>query len=466
MPEIDALTAEQNARLKAEVADWLDCGRSTQPLDRERAADAIRALYAATGNPTPAVLFFSSPAACILARQLLHTTARDRGRRREPYHDPFVQQVHSQLLQQLSAQPIPKRWFRRRPNSISEILRQIASPKASRSWSQTWDQLEAHFEQRIDSRLTPPPRVQLGFDLQGELWAQLRMNLWRPVALQLEDRLESPARPLLMEMSSSRDAERDDGSHERERSLLEISRHRMLLNEIELEIRMPGTEVVPIRLKRNIGGHLGGCMGAWWCASAVFYDFCGRLGVPYALEQKRLLRLWLDQCRHAHWWFECDGIVFASDRPAALTVDAQGRLHNEDSPALDYGDGFLLFAIHGVRVDDDIVLHPESVTVKRIESEDNVEVRRTLTARYGYEQYLKDSGAALVHQDERGKLWRKSRADDADLVMVDVMNSTPEPNGSVRSYLLRVPPNIRTASGAVAWTFGLRSREYHPSRAT
>ena len=217
------------------------------------------------------------------------------------------------------------------------------------------------------------------------------------------------------------------------------------------------------QLKSNIGGHLAGCMGAWWCASAVFYDFCGRLGLPYALEQKRLLRLWLDQCRYAHWWFECDGIVFASDRPTALTVDALGRLHNEDSPALDYGDGFRLFAIHGVRVDEDIVLHPESVTVRRIEREDNVEVRRTLTARYGHERYLKNSGAALVHQDDRGKLWRKKRAEDADLVMVEVTNSTPEPDGSVRSYLLRVPPNMRTASGAIAWTFGLRSREYHPS---
>ena len=76
---------------------------------------------------------------------------------------------------------------------------------------------------------------------------------------------------------------------------------------------------------------------------------------------------------------------------------------------------------------------------------------------------MKDSGAALVHQDERGKLWRKKRAEDADLVMVEVTNSTPEPDGSVRSYLLRVPPNMRTASAAVAWTFGLRSREYRPS---
>lgn len=463
MPEIHTLTAEQHARLKAEVVDWLDCGRSVIPLDRERAADAIRALYAAVGSPTPAVLFFSSPAACILAWQALRTMDRKRAKHYAPRNAPFSHQLRSQLREQLTSQPIPKQWLRLRRDAMSRIQRQIASSKGSRTWPSTWDQLSGHFDPRIDSRLGPSPRVQLEFNLRAELWAKLRLSLWRPVELQLEDWFDRPAGPLLTQRSSSQYAQQNDDTHQRERSLREIARHRSMLDEIELEIRMPGTEVVPIQLKDNIAGQVGGCMGSWWCASGVFYDFCGRLGLPYAVEQKRVLRLWLDQCRYAHWWFECGGVVFASDRPAELTVDAQGRLHNDDSPALDYGDGFRLFAIHGVRVDADIVLHPENIAVKRIENEDNVEVRRVLIALYGHERYMKDSGAALVHQDERGKLWRKKRAEDADLVMVEVTNSTPEPDGSVRSYLLRVPPNMRTASAAVAWTFGLRSREYRPS---
>ena len=204
-------------------------------------------------------------------------------------------------------------------------------------------------------------------------------------------------------------------------------------------------------------------MGTWWCASAVFYDFCGRLGVRYALEGRRLLRLWLAQCRETHWWFECDGIVFAADRPPVLKLDSHGRLHNERGPALDYGDGFALCAIHGVWVEEDCVLHPGGITVERIERESNVEVRRVLTGLYGYARYLKDSGATLVQKDERGRLWRKRRCEDADLVMVEVVNATPEPDGSVRTYLLRVPPHLRTASEAVAWTFGLRSSQYLPS---
>ena len=45
---------------------------------------------------------------------------------------------------------------------------------------------------------------------------------------------------------------------------------------------------------------------------------------------------------------------------------------------------------------------------------------------------------------------------------VRVINSTPEPDGSFKRYLLRVPPDITTAKAAVAWTFGKKPDEYLP----
>jgi len=47
--------------------------------------------------------------------------------------------------------------------------------------------------------------------------------------------------------------------------------------------------------------------------------------------------------------------------------------------------------------------------------------------------------------------------------MVEVRNSTPEPDGSRRTYFLRVPPTMRTAREAVAWTFGLGAVDYRPA---
>jgi hypothetical protein len=67
-----------------------------------------------------------------------------------------------------------------------------------------------------------------------------------------------------------------------------------------------------------------------------------------------------------------------------------------------------------------------------------------------------------VHRDETGVLWRVEFDDDEPLVMVEVINSTPEPDGSRRTYFLRVPPDTETAREGVAWTFGLTAEEYQP----
>jgi len=53
--------------------------------------------------------------------------------------------------------------------------------------------------------------------------------------------------------------------------------------------------------------------------------------------------------------------------------------------------------------------------------------------------------------------------DDEDLVIVEVTNTTPEPDGTARTYWLRVPPDMRTARQAVAWTFELDEGEYAPT---
>ena len=85
---------------------------------------------------------------------------------------------------------------------------------------------------------------------------------------------------------------------------------------------------------------------------------------------------------------------------------------------------------------------------------------------YTPERFLKESGAQPVQEDEAGKLWRIEMGDDEAVVMVEVVNSSPEPDGTFNVYFLRVPPNTRTAKAGVAWTFGLTEDEYQPLRQT
>jgi hypothetical protein len=90
--------------------------------------------------------------------------------------------------------------------------------------------------------------------------------------------------------------------------------------------------------------------------------------------------------------------------------------------------------------------------------------------RFGAERLVREGDATLVSEDETGRLWRRSLKDrqfgEEDITMVEVRNSTPEPDGSFRTYFLRVPNLTFTARDGVAWTFGLSEREYAPAKET
>lgn len=47
--------------------------------------------------------------------------------------------------------------------------------------------------------------------------------------------------------------------------------------------------------------------------------------------------------------------------------------------------------------------------------------------------------------------------------MVEVVNSTAEPDGSFKDYWIRVPPSVGSAREAVAWTFDVQADEYAPA---
>ncbi|MFI1382529.1 DUF6745 domain-containing protein [Embleya sp. NPDC020886] len=174
--------------------------------------------------------------------------------------------------------------------------------------------------------------------------------------------------------------------------------------------------------------------------------------------------------RHVGWWWPYERVVLVSERPTTMHRDDQSRLHNGDGPALTYADGFALHAWRGMPVPADFVggLGPggSRLTVRAIHNEDNAELRRVMLEIYGYDRYLREVGAQPLDRDETGVLWEIELDDDEPIMMVEVLNSTPEPDGSTRTYWLRVPPDTETAREGVAWTFGLSPEEYRPSHET
>lgn len=170
--------------------------------------------------------------------------------------------------------------------------------------------------------------------------------------------------------------------------------------------------------------------------------------------------------RAAGWWWPFERMAVLCERPVSMHRDDLGRLHRATGPALAFADGFALYAWHGMPVPADFGAAMADLTPERIRQEENAELRRVMLEHFGIDRYLTESAATPVQRDAAGVLWRLELPDDEPLVMVEVVNSTPEPDGTSRTYFLRVPPWTRTAQEGVAWTFGLAEGDYRPERET
>ncbi|KHD76998.1 hypothetical protein MB27_14275 [Actinoplanes utahensis] len=190
------------------------------------------------------------------------------------------------------------------------------------------------------------------------------------------------------------------------------------------------------------------------------FEAAGRL-VPEAGLMDGLTGL-AEVARHSGWWWANERVAVLTERPALLERDNVGRLHRGEGAALEYPDGYGLWAWRGMPIPAGLAAELPTLTVDRIRREDNAEIRRVMLEHFGYDRYLRDAGARERGTDEAGTLWWLDLPGDEPLVMVEVVNATPEPDGTSRVYWLRVPPSTRTAREGVAWTFGLTAEEYQP----
>lgn len=162
------------------------------------------------------------------------------------------------------------------------------------------------------------------------------------------------------------------------------------------------------------------------------------------------------------WFWTLDAGVVAVEKAQAFRVNREGRLNCRDGAAVVHG-GAEIYAVGGVVVPREVVMESEKLTFARIMGEENLEVRRAMIEVVGSQRFVEMAPERrLVHQDRFGKLWEFPRPGDTAMRFVEVLNSTPEPDGSYKTYWLRVDPAMQRARQAVASTFGLSEEEYNP----
>jgi hypothetical protein len=229
-----------------------------------------------------------------------------------------------------------------------------------------------------------------------------------------------------------------------------------VLFQVKNQVREQLGGQVNDQIKKQIAKCGYGLHDANWLS---FYDYF--MGVTKLNCCKQLKPL-MDLSENCGWWWPFEGAVILTEKPNFICRDEQNRLHHESRKALEYPDGFGVYSWHGVRVPDWVIKYPESITIDKINKEENAEVKRVLLERFGIPRWLKEIKATIVQKDRFGKLIEtralSSWEGEEDLAKFVLVKDA----STARQYALRVPPSVKTAHEGIAWTFGMTAEQYQP----
>ncbi len=406
---ITATAAQRNtmfsarlAKSKAEIIEhWTNVGLSTEETDTRTAEQGIVALYAQLSLPAPIIIWCDSPVALISAYLNVRERLRFEGK--------------------------PAHW---------------GTPVKEACFSRHYTSIDSTIDSAIGSKVT------------SQLLSEVELQITMPVAAAVRDLV---GKMVVTSSILARD-DRSGGSgwsNAYRSSLLSAG---YALRRLDLPMPVSFCEdiyhnnLVPRSLV-DYGQH-----HSHWLAG---YDFlqkeCGlHTETEAALAPWRIVT-------SAGWFLPLEKMCFIARRHAVLKRDEVGRLHCEDGPAVVYPDGWSIYAWRGMRVPEYVIERPEEITISRIDAQGNNELlRHLMIEKYGQVNYWLNSGAQEVHSDETGRLYRLLTEHSYAIFLVRVVNSTPEPDGTRKEYMIQVPPDIRTARDGIAWTFNLTGSQYQP----
>jgi len=114
-----------------------------------------------------------------------------------------------------------------------------------------------------------------------------------------------------------------------------------------------------------------------------------------------------------------------------------------------FADGLCLWAWHGVRVSQQVIEAPETLTIDDIHREKNSEIKRVMIERYGWDRLMETEGAELIAADTEPVgapgLRGLFRLRDGQQVLVCSCAS------SGHTFYLEVPPEVESCQQAAVW---------------
>lgn len=218
---------------------------------------------------------------------------------------------------------------------------------------------------------------------------------------------------------------------------------------IELDIKLRGNDIKQLDQKTAnmmandcLSNQIFGYHEAGWLS---YYDYIwNELGIEDCGKLEGLIGI----AQHCGWWSPYDTCVIFQHRHCELHTDSEHRLHNENGPAVRYRDGYSIWAINGVVVDEQTIMAPETLTAEKINNTSNLEARAIMIERLSWTNYLKKANATCIDsryneiEGTKEALYVSPLNNDHRLVATCTTG---------RIFTMGVPPTITTCEEAQAW---------------
>jgi hypothetical protein len=186
----------------------------------------------------------------------------------------------------------------------------------------------------------------------------------------------------------------------------------------------------------------GNMWSAWDCYLTAARDILG-----LKLKSHAAYSSWESLAKLGGFRFMHSKFCMVTAFPEIIKTNEIGQPHNESGPSHQWPDGWSLWHINGVRVDEQIVMQPETQTIQQIHSEQNGDVRSVRIDRFGWTRYLKETNSKEIDINENdvdGTIEALYVTPDGSKKLV-----VPCPTG--RLFCLGVPKEIKTCVQAQNW---------------
>ncbi|MBE9117507.1 hypothetical protein IQ249_16530 [Lusitaniella coriacea LEGE 07157] len=452
MKKFSLLTPEQEELISQYQEKWQDIQLSTEPIDRQRAENAVKEAYSAMRKKIPEIVFCDSPHAAMKLKAQSSKASQPKKAIAQPTNSEHIRFSSPTFLRfwaiffgliwsvvisviMLLVISIGRKVTQAR-DSLSRLQKSL-SQSTAKQWKKKFESLTP---KNLNTQEIVEQSVQ-GFsavfpDLQERLGEQEPEDLkdsFTTTATNVEQQLSwLPAKKTLFRwwfgnvFISTTLAKIQGTNH----------------HPVDAQIQMRLLAEMPKLFQQNPAVF----MPQSAAIASIGLDFSTSV-LNFSIDEKKWQAL-QSLVRECGWIFSFRRQLVICDRARKINLDDENRLHAEGEPAIQFADGFSIYAHHGVTLPEKYgQLHPEQWEAKWLLEERNAELRRVLIQGIGYARLCQDLDAIELDSWEEYTLLKIEN--DVDVEPIHLLKMTCPSTAYI--HAARVPPNVQSAREAIRW---------------